>query len=128
MAAALAKGGLYVLGLHLTPTEREAVTNERWSARRGRLSIRSHLRTKRLDLAARNEHLVMTFDIRSPARSFRIEDEMHYRTYTARQFRSLLRRVPELELVETYDFEYNIDEPITIDAGTEDVLFVLRRR
>jgi hypothetical protein len=55
-------------------------------------------------------------------------DEMHYRTYTARQIRALLKRVPEFEIVETYDFDYDLDEPMTIDASTEDVVFVLRKR
>jgi SAM-dependent methyltransferase len=128
MASALARGGLYLLGLHLTPTARQAITDETWSARRGRLSVKSHLWTRKLNLAARDEHLAMTFDIRTPSRSFRIVDEMHYRTYTARQIRALLKRVPEFEIVETYDFDYDLDEPMTIDASTEDVVFVLRKR
>lgn len=128
VAAALGRGGLYLLGLHLTPTARDAVTDETWSARRGRLSVRSHLQTRELDRAARNEHLSMTFHVRTPSRSFRIADEMHYRTYTARQMRALFQRVPELEVVETYDFDYDLDEPIEIDASTEDVVFVLRKR
>ena len=128
VAAALARGGLYVLGLHLTPTEGSATEDEGWSARRGHLSVNSYMWCKRRDMAARDEHLGMTFDVYTPTRSFRIEDEMHYRIYTARHIRRLLKSVPELEVVATYDFSYDVTEPIEIEPDTEDVVFVLRKR
>ena len=55
-------------------------------------------------------------------------DELVFRTYTAGQMRRLLARVGSLELVETYDFTYKIDQPIRMGGKTEDVLFVLRKR
>jgi SAM-dependent methyltransferase len=128
VARALNKGGLYLLGLHLTPTRGAAIENEAWSARRGNLAVNSYMWTKRRDPRRRNEELGMTFDVYTPTRQFRIEDEMHYRMYTARQFRSLLARVPDLEVVETYDFCYEIDNPAEIGVETEDVVFVLKRR
>jgi SAM-dependent methyltransferase len=128
VARALNKGGLYLLGLHLTPTRGRAVEHEAWSARRGQLAVNSYMWTKRRDLKRRNEELGITFDVYTPTRQFRIEDEMHYRIYTARQFRNLLRRVPEFQVTETYDFCYEIDQPVEIEAETEDVVFVLQRR
>ena len=41
--------------------------------------------------------------------------------------RELLDRVGQFETVETYDFCYEIDEPIVIDELTEDVVYVLRK-
>jgi hypothetical protein len=32
------------------------------------------------------------------------------------------------ESVATYDFAYDLDDPIEVDATTEDVVYVLRRR
>jgi hypothetical protein len=32
------------------------------------------------------------------------------------------------DCVEAYDFTYDADSPIVVDAGTEDVVYVLRRR
>jgi hypothetical protein len=32
------------------------------------------------------------------------------------------------DCVETFDFTYNAASPIVVDAGTEDVVYVLRRR
>lgn len=128
VAKALNKGGLYLLGLHLTPTKGGAIENEAWSARRGQLAVNSYMWTKCRDLKGRNEELGMTFDVYTPTRQFRIEDEMHYRIYTARHIRSLLARVPEFTVLGTYDFCYDIDEPIEIDAETEDVVFILRKQ
>jgi SAM-dependent methyltransferase len=127
LARALAPGGLYLLGLHLTPTKGSRVDDERWTGRRGRVQVDSYMWTKELDLQSRNERLGIRFDVQTPTRRFRIEDEMNYRTYTAEQFRALLGRVPELQVVETYDFLYEFAEPITVGPTTEDVVYVLRR-
>ena len=128
VARALAEGGIYVLGLHLTPTEGERVDEESWSARRGNLSVISKMWSIELDLERRIERVGMSFDIYTPTRTFRIVDEMAHRTYTAGQMADLLARVPEFEIAETYDFTYDIDDPIQIDERTEDVLYVLRKK
>jgi SAM-dependent methyltransferase len=128
VAAALKRGGIYLLGLHLTPTKGAAIEDEAWAARRGNLAVNSYMWTKKRDLKARNEELGMTFDVYTPRKQFRIEDEMHYRIYTARHMRRLLASVPELEVVETYDFTYDIEEPVEIEPDTEDVVFVLKKR
>lgn len=128
MAEALQPGGLYVLGLHLTPRTGPYTEEESWSARRGHLVVNSHMWTKERNLKRRNEKLGLVFDVYTPTRHLRIEDEMNYRTYSASQFDALLRTEPRLELVETYDFHYRLRRPIRIDPQTEDVVYVLRRR
>ncbi|MBM82420.1 MAG: methyltransferase type 11 [Planctomycetaceae bacterium] len=128
MANALAKGGLYLLGLHLTPTEGVGVDQESWSARRGNLMVVSNMWTKKVDLKVRREYLGMTFDVYTLTKHFRIEDSMEYRTYTAAQMCRLLKKVPEFEVVETFDFAYDIKDPVTINSTTEDVVFVLRKK
>ena len=64
----------------------------------------------------------------TPTRQFRLEDQFAFRTYTAAQFRRLLGDVPDLELAETYDFAYDIGQPVQIDAETLDVVYVLRKK
>lgn len=128
VADGLVRGGLYVLGVHLIPTAGPRMENESWVARRGHLQVNSHMWCKQLDLKGRNEKLGMTLDIYTPTSHRRILDEMNYRTYTARQMETLLRRVPELEVVAVHDFLYNIDEPIDIDETSEDVVYILRKR
>ena len=128
MADALVKGGLYILGLHMTPTVGESVDREAWSARRGNLSVVSTLWSENIDLEERNERVGMTFDVYTPTRHVRIVDEMGYRIYTAKHMHNLFSKVPELEIAEIYDFSYDIDEPVTLGPRTEDVVFVLQKK
>lgn len=48
--------------------------------------------------------------------------------YTAAQFRRLLRSVPSLELVDVYDFWYEIDHPLKLTDEMSDTVFILRRK
>ena len=122
------KGGLYLLGLHLLPTRGPRVDDEAWSARRGNLCVNSYMWSKGIDRRKRMEYLGMTFDIYTPTQHRRIVDSMVYRTYTAAQMRRLLRSVPDLAVIETYDFVYDIDQPVHIVPETEDVVFVLQKK
>lgn len=128
MADALAPGGIYLLGLHLMPTVGKPIPSESWVAKRGTLTVSSYMWTKEIDVPGRMEHLGMTLDIQTPTRHLRIDDEMHYRTYTAAQMRTLIASESRLECVETYDFLCDIHDPITIVPKTEDVIYVLRKR
>lgn len=127
-ANALVKGGIYILGIHLTPTVGDRMESEAWTARRGHLQVNSYMWSKELDLKGRNEHLGLTIDVYTPSRHLQIHDTMDYRTYTAKQMQSLLDRVPELETVALHDFQYSMKHTIEIDARTEDVVYVLRKR
>ena len=118
---------MYVLGLHLTPEDDDWEGEETWHARRGQLSIISDLRTASFDRAARTETLDMTFDVRTPSTRFLMKDEMRYRTYTRHELKDLLARVGRFETLQTYDFCYEIDDPIEIDALTEDVVYILKK-
>ncbi|MGE3315087.1 MAG: cyclopropane-fatty-acyl-phospholipid synthase family protein [Planctomycetaceae bacterium] len=128
VAEALNVGGLYILCLHLTPTRGERVNEEEWPARRGNLAVISRMWSASINLKKRNEVVGMAFDIYTPTKSMRITDAMDYRTYTGKQMTALLERVPEFEIAALYDFRYDLDEPITIDSRTEDVVFVLRKK
>ena len=128
VADALHRGGLYILGLHLLPTRGARIDSESWSARRGNLGITSHMWTTEIDTRRRVESLGMTLHIYTPTGRRRIVDHMEYRTWTAAQLKRLLCRVPAFELVETCDFAYDLDTPFKIDAETEDVVLILRKR
>lgn len=128
MAGALAKGGLYLMGIHLLPTEAEPMQEESWSARRGNLVVNSYMWSKKIDLKERMEYLGMIIDVYTPTMHREIRDEMLYRTYTYKQFKALLRKVPEFEIAAVHDFAYDIKHHVKIDAKTEDVVFVLRRK
>jgi SAM-dependent methyltransferase len=127
-ANALRKGGVYVLGLHLTPTRGTPLGEERWSARRGHLAVNVHLKTFDLDLRRRTERCRLEIDVYTPTQSRQIVDDLVFRTYTASQLRRLLADLSELSLVATYDFHYRLDTPIEIAADTQDVVLILQRR
>jgi SAM-dependent methyltransferase len=128
MADVIRPGGLYVLGLHLTPTAGEPLTEESWSARRGHLAINTHLATMELDRRKRTERCRMRLDIYTPTQRRQIVDELVFRTYTRDQLDRLLNRIALFEVEEVFDFSYRIDQPIEIDSETQDVVLILRRR
>jgi SAM-dependent methyltransferase len=128
VARSLRKGGIYVLGLHLTPTSVEPMQEENWAARRGNLAVLSRLWVTDCDTRKRKESVGMSFDVYTPTKQFRIEDRVVFRTYSASQMKSLIAEVKELELVETYDFGYDIKNPIQVDTATEDVVYVLKKK
>ncbi len=127
-AEALVSGGLYVLGLHITPPGAPQCEEESWSARRGHLSVVSQMWSLGVDRRRRQERVRVSYDVYTPTRQMRLEDEMNFRTYTAAQFQRLLAAVDAFDLAETFDFAYDINEPVEIDELTEDVVYVLRKR
>lgn len=129
VARSLKKGGLYVLGLHLTPTRGPAMAEEEsWAARRGNLSVLSRMWSVKLDRRRRQETVGMTFDVYTPSRSFRLKNQFDFRTYTAGQMDDLIQTEPLLEIAATYDFAYDINQPVQIKTTTEDIVYVLRKK
>ncbi len=126
MAAAIRPGGIYVLGFHLTPTASEAIEEEYWSASADGLTVESGMWLNERNLSQRFEKFGMSFDVQMPDEQFRIVDEVKFRTWTWPQFESLIKKVPALELVSIYDFEYDIKSPTEVDDQSEDVVFVLK--
>jgi len=128
VAECLGKGGLYVLGLHLTPTAGQPMEEESWSARRGHLCVNTRMWTTERNLRRREEHFGMTCDIYTPTRTFRISEEIIFRTYTRAQFERLVGAIPDLEIAAVFDFTYRVESPIRVGPETEDAVFVLRKR
>ena len=128
MGAALRSGGIYLLGVHLTPTAAPPSETESWSARRGHLAVNTHMWTIDRDKRRRVERFGIRFDIHTPRRSFRINDVLVLRSYTPAQMNRLIQSSGCWQVLATYDFGYRIDEPIDVDAATEDVVYVLQRQ
>jgi SAM-dependent methyltransferase len=128
MAASLRPGGIYVLGLHLTPTGRAPCDVEVWTVRQGQLRVRTRIAMTRRNLRRREERIRVTFTVRTPTTNVRLENRIVLRTYTAPQFLRLLSTVAEFAIVALHDFHYQIDAPVALGPRTEDVVFILRRR
>jgi SAM-dependent methyltransferase len=128
VARALAPGGIYVLGLHLTAYGRSADERERWTATRDGVTVTSDMRVGRPDRLTRLEPVVTRITEAQGAERRRYESRWHFRTYSAAQMRALAGSVPELELVALHDFDYDLAKPSRWEDGRLDKILVLRRR
>lgn len=128
VAGAIRKGGIYALGLHLTPTRGDATDEESWSARRGQLSINTYMWPIEKNARKRLERFGIRFDVYKPTGSMRIEDVLELRSYTLKQFRMLIESVSIWDVVEFYDFGYDINKPTNLDSTTEDILVILKKK
>lgn len=127
MADAVAPGGLYILGLHLTPATEAEVVEETWTAARGKLKIRSKMWLVDRLPAQRLETYRMKYDVTKPNGREVLEDQFNFLTYNVKQVLALIASEPRWEIAAVFDFAYDVQAPIVLDEKTEDVVFVLRR-
>jgi SAM-dependent methyltransferase len=128
IAGSLCPGGIYVLGFHLPPLDVDKDHVLHWTARRGKTEVTVRLRLLRIDHRRRLENLRVCLSARRGPKKVRLQQEFQVRMYTTRQFRKLLSSVPLLELCDVYDFQYNIERPLSLNDEMAYALFVLRRR
>ena len=127
MRDALNVGGIYVLGLHLSPLEGEIDDSESWSASRGHLTVNSSMWLVERNLAERYEDYTMQFSVYTPTDQKKLEDIIRFRTYSVQQFTDLIDQIEGLEIAATHEFGYDIDEVVELDEFSEDVVFVIKR-
>ncbi len=124
---AVRPGGIYVLGLHLAPLVGETCDGESWSASRGHLTVNTSIELLERNYPERFEKFSMTSDIYTPTDSFRINDQLIFRTYTAQQIKQLIDRVEGIRIESVFDFSYDLTTPIELDSSVEDVVLILKR-
>jgi len=127
VADVLKTKGIYLLGFHLKPKGEQHCLHERWSLRRGALSVQSNLQSLSQDLKRRIEMIEVRIEAETPKKCYDIVDRFPFRIYSAPQFYDLLTAVNRFRILETYSFDYDISQPVSVTADTEDVLFVLER-
>ena len=125
---ALAPGGLLVLGTHLTDYTLEKPEHERWVGERDGVRVICNTRTWPADPATRLEamrnRLAVTQDGEHAAR---VETLWNVRSYSADELRTTIDKAEELELVATYDFDYELKNPLTNWENSDTVVLVLRK-
>jgi SAM-dependent methyltransferase len=124
----LKSGGIYILGLHLLPPDASEESTERWTARSGQTRLHGTLKVVASSRKRRLETLRMSLLVRTPRREVRIRSEFTLRLYTARQLKQLLRAVPQFELLDVFDFWYELDHPISLTDKISDTVLILRKR
>ena len=118
--------------LDLLPPDAAEKCTERWTERRGRTRVTVTLRVLATDRRRRLETIRISVLARTSAagggKELRFRDEFPLRMYTAAQFRRLLARVPAFELLDVYDFWYEIERPLRLTDELSDTVFILRKR
>lgn len=128
VANALKSGGIYILGLHLLPPDASEESTERWTARSGQTRLHGTLKVISSSRRRRLETLRMSLLVRTPKREVRIRSEFTLRLYTARQLKKLLHAVPQLELLDVFDFWYELDHPLQLNDEISDTVLILKKR
>lgn len=128
VATALAPGGIYALGFHLTDYAETRATRERWHVERDGADVRCTIQGWPAERRARRERVRSRLVVREGGVEKRSETNWWFRTYDAREVRRLLRSVPALEHVATYDFVYDADEELALSDAQYDTLLVLKKR
>lgn len=124
--AMLAKGGIYVLGFHLTDYTREVPERERWVA-----TLKAHGQKERVvcntqegvpDRAARLSAMRNRLRVTGPGKDWLIETHWNFRTYDARQASRLFSQAG-LRVRARFDFDYDLSRAPAPDRL--DQIFVL---
>jgi len=133
VAKAIRPGGIYILGFHIIPLDADEQCTERWKARHGGTEVSVTLAVRGFNRAARQEHLRATLTAKRRGagkvapRTIRCQSNFDLRLYTLPEVRSLLAKVPQFEIAEVFDFDYDMESTREMDDDLTDALFVLRR-
>lgn len=126
----LRPGGIYILGFHLIPLDADPECTERWKASHG--GTRVSVTLKVIDFNRRTRQEMIRVSLRAQKRSGKVErirSEFPLRIYTDRQAKQLFSKVNDLfELVDVFDFDYDIDSPCVFDKDLADAIFILKKR
>ncbi len=127
VADSLKVGGIYALGFHLSDYDDTQCSRERWFGQRDGLSVTCNIQSWPADKQRRLEAIRSRLVVRQRNKTQRNETNWQFRTYNVAQMKRLLRQVPTLAHVGTYDFTYNLAKPRLFDDNQLDTLMILRR-
>jgi len=122
----LRRGGIYVLAMHLLPktgfvSDRDFET---FFYKGEKLS--GIIKTIEVDKKKRLETLSVTLRY-SGSKSKKIMSScVQLRTYTLGQLQSLLSKISDFSILETYDFSYDINQPVPLTESSEDIILILQ--
>lgn len=127
VADSLKPGGVFALGLHLSDYTSGQEAHERWVAKREDIEVVCNTHTWPANAKTRLEEMRTRLKITHAGRSHMQETRWKFRTYDARQMKTLLRRVPDLSLVASYDFTHDMESPRELDDSYADIVLILVR-
>jgi len=128
MSKALRSGGLCFIGLHLTDYKNNPSDYEKWVNLRAGVKVCSETWSEPARQKERKEAIRTRMTITEAGKT-RVEDtHWDFRTYSAAELKSLLAKVPSLELVACHDFLYNIKNKRRLNDAYSDIILVLRKK
>ncbi|MGL4465495.1 MAG: class I SAM-dependent methyltransferase [Planctomycetia bacterium] len=128
VARSLKTGGVYLLGLHLLPPDADLYDCEQWSESAGDAAVDVTFRVYKSFPDERKEWIRVTMIGAVPDDQLRLRSYFPLRLYTADEIRATTAAVPEFDLVETYDFNYDLDDPLPLNDDSADTVLVLRKK
>ena len=90
MARALARGGVYAVGMDVVGSMPQQVSEDVWHGRRGRCSVTQAVQYLPGRTGTRREHVVSHLHIRTPRRSHHLDSTYDLRTYSTEQWAKLV--------------------------------------
>lgn len=127
-AQSVRRGGIYILGLHLLPPDADLEDEEHWVARHSSTSVDVSMKVLNGSRKSRQETLRFTLNVQSANSHAKIESDFTMRLYSATQLKSLLAKSDEWELVDVFDYWYDIEQPLALNDELGDTVCVLRRK
>lgn len=128
IARVLQPGGVYVLGFHISEYRSQARTRERWVSERDGMKVVCNIQSWPPNRRTRTEQVRSRFTVHARNGVRRYETHWTFRAYSVAQMKQLLRSVPELEHIATYNFGYDVDQPIRFDGAWLDNVLILRKK
>lgn len=128
VARVLRSGGLYVLGFHLLPPDAVELDCERWTILRGQRRVTTTVRVLNFSRKTRLETVRFSLKVTAPSGVIRLSSDHQLRIYRADQFRALLRTVSEFQLLNVYDFCYDMSQSFPLNDQLGDSVFILQKR
>lgn len=123
----LRPGGIYLLGFHLLPPDASEEDCERWTNVRRGTRVTTTVRVLNFSRRKRIETVRFSLKVTTPRKVIRLSTDHQLRIYRADQFRSLLKSVPSLKLLDVYDFCYDLSEPLPLNNQLGDAVFILQK-
>lgn len=123
VARCLKPGGIYVLGTHLLPKGGIKDKIYRWKGSRGKLTVHSSITILDVDSRMREETIGYTLRVGKQ----KYLSIYKLRTYTLRQFHNLLGQAGCFRIINVFDLDYDLNNPLKLDVNTEEAVCLLEK-
>lgn len=127
VAKHLKPGGVFVLSLHLLPPDGDLWGTERWTAKKGDMTVYYALTVVETSMKTRLEKLRISMLVKEKDDSFRLSDHITLRIYTAKQLKSLLAKATQFKLIGVHDFWCEIESVQKLNGEAIDTVLILQR-